>query len=131
MDPQTSAGTAAPDRRLERVLGAQAAYFVTTGVWPLLHRRSFERITGPKSDYWLVQTVGLLVLSTGASLGYGLRRGNPAPETRFAAVTAALALAGIDLVHVARRRISPVYLADAVVELWFATALLRAMRARS
>jgi hypothetical protein len=112
------------------VLAAQAAYFVTTGAWPLLHRRSFERVTGPKDDYWLVQTVGLLVLSIGASLAYGVRRGDPAPALRFAAVTAAVALAGIDVVHVARRRISPVYLADAVVELGIVAASLRAIRGK-
>jgi hypothetical protein len=130
MDRPTSGRETAPDRRLERVLAAQAAYFVTTGAWPLLHRRSFERVTGPKADYWLVQTVGLLVLSIGASLAYGARRERPAAETCFAAVTAAVALAGIDVVQVARRRISPVYLADAVVELALVAASLRAMRAR-
>jgi hypothetical protein len=129
MDPRPPGRKTRPDRQFERVLAAQAAYFVTTGTWPLLHRRSFERVTGPKADYWLVQTVGLLVLSIGASLAYGVRRGDPAPELRFAALTAAVALAGIDIVHVARRHISPVYLADAVVELGIVAASLRAMRA--
>jgi hypothetical protein len=129
MDPRTPGGVARRDRVLDRLLEAQAAYYVLTGAWPLVHRRSFERVTGPKSDYWLVQTVGLLVLSLGAALAYGVRRGGPAPETRFAAVTAAVALAGIDVVHVARRRISPVYLADAVVELFLVAGSLRGIRA--
>ena len=125
MAGQSARGDVARDARLERLLAAQAAYFVATGIWPLLHRRSFEAVTGPKADYWLVQTVGVLVTVLGASIGRGLRRGDPAPETRLAAVAAALGLAGIDVLHVSRRRISVVYLADAALELFFAASLLR------
>jgi hypothetical protein len=127
MAPSSDAGDSR-NRGLERVLAAQAAYYIATGVWPLLHRRSFERVTGPKIDYWLVQTVGVLVLAVGASLAYGVRRGGPAPELRLAAITTAVGLAGIDVVHVARRRISPVYLADMVVELGLVAATVGAMR---
>jgi hypothetical protein len=35
----------------------QAAFYITTGVWPLLHRRSFECVTGRKTDL-VAQTVG-------------------------------------------------------------------------
>lgn len=35
-----------------------AAYFVLTGLWPILNIRSFLRVTGPKSDLWLVKTWG-------------------------------------------------------------------------
>lgn len=44
--------SSAGERRLAAVHGG---YFLLTGIWPLVHRRSFERVTGPKSDYWLVQ----------------------------------------------------------------------------
>jgi hypothetical protein len=43
----------------------QAAYYLMTGLWPLFHRRSFEAVTGPKTDYWLVRTVGVLVAAIG------------------------------------------------------------------
>ena len=39
----------------------QGAYFLATGIWPLLHLASFMRVTGPKTDRWLVKTVGALV----------------------------------------------------------------------
>jgi hypothetical protein len=35
-----------------------APYLVATGVWSLAHRRSFERVTGPKEDYWLCKRSG-------------------------------------------------------------------------
>ena len=58
-----------------------APYLVATGVWSLAHRRSFERVTGPKEDYWLVQTVGALAIAIGASLGVAVRRRAQEPET--------------------------------------------------
>jgi len=47
---------------------AQGAYFAATGVWPLVHMRSFEAITGPKADKRLVRTVGVLVTVIGGVL---------------------------------------------------------------
>ena len=41
-----------------RSIGIQAAYYTLTGIWPIVHRRSFEAVTGRKTDYWLVQMVG-------------------------------------------------------------------------
>ena len=37
----------------------QGAYYVASGLWPIFHRRSFEAVTGPKKDWWLVVTVGV------------------------------------------------------------------------
>jgi uncharacterized membrane protein YedE/YeeE len=98
-------------------VAAQAAYYVATGVWPLVSRPTFERVTGPKTDFWLVQTVGLLVGSIGVGLAQNLRRGcASAPELRTIAVASAASLAAVDVVFVAKGRISRVYLADAIVE---------------
>lgn len=46
----------------------QGIYFMLAGVWPLVNIHSFEVITGPKVDVWLVKTVGLLVAVIGAVL---------------------------------------------------------------
>src|SRR5687768_8937464 len=103
-------------------LGVQAAYFTITGVWPLLHRRSFEAITGPKQDFWLVQTVGALVAVVGAVLGRAAvaRRQSDADVLALAAGGAA-ALGAVGTYYAAKRRISLVYLADAALELAFIT----------
>lgn len=101
-----------------RVAALQAAYYLGTGVWPLLHRRSFEQLTGPKTDFWLAQTVGVAVAAIGLGLAQGAARPRPLPpELRTAACAAAAGLALVDVVFVARRRISAVYLADAAAEL--------------
>jgi hypothetical protein len=96
---------------------AQGLYYFTTGLWPLVSIRTFQMVTGPKTDLWLVKTVGVLVTAVGAVLGVaGLRR-QAAPETALLAVSSAAGLAGIDIVYVARRRISPIYLLDALGQL--------------
>ena len=43
------------------MLLGQGAYYAVTGLWPLIHMRSFEAISGPKRDQWLVKTIGLLL----------------------------------------------------------------------
>lgn len=96
---------------------AQAGYYLVTGVWPLLHLRSFEALTGPKADRWLVKTVGGLVASTGAALAVAGYRRQIAPELVLVAVGNAATLTVINVVCVARRRISPIYLLDALPEL--------------
>jgi hypothetical protein len=99
------------------VVAAQAAYYIATGVWPLVSRRTFERVTGPKTDFWLVQTVGLLVGSIGLGLAQNRRRRRTiTPELRTIAVASAASLALADVVFVTKGRIRRVYLADAIAE---------------
>jgi hypothetical protein len=117
-----------PEASGRAVAGAQAAYYTITGVWPLIHRRSFEAVTGPKQDYWLVETVGALVTSAGLALASGARRGRTTTETRLLGVASALALAAVDIRHVASGRIRPVYLADAGIELILAACWAWARR---
>jgi hypothetical protein len=99
-----------------RLAAVQAAYYVATGVWPIVHIRSFEAVTGPKVDRWLVKTFGALISAVGAALATGARE----RRSRALAVLGggtALALAAAETVYVLERRISPVYLLDALVEL--------------
>jgi hypothetical protein len=103
-----------PSRRT--VLLVQGGYYVATGVLPFVSRRAFEAATGPKREWWLVQTVGALVTVIGGVLISGAARRQGSPELLGLAAGSAAALAGIDVVYVARRRISPNYLADAAVQ---------------
>jgi hypothetical protein len=113
-----------PNQR-RAILQLQAAYYIGTGLWPLVSRRAFEAVTGPKTDWWLVQMVGLLAAAIGASLAAGARDERPAPAIRTLAVLSATSFAGIDVVHALRGRISKIYLADAAVELMLIAALVR------
>ncbi len=109
--------------RQRRIAKWQAAYYLPTGIWPLIPFvgiRTFEVLTGPKTDRWLVQTVGALVTVIGAVIGLAGSRRRVTPEVELLAVGSALSLATVDVVFVARRRIRPVYLLDALTNLWFA-----------
>lgn len=95
---------------------AQGAYYVATGVWPFVSMRSFLKVTGPKTDLWLVRTVGALVgVVGGALLMAGLHR-RVTPEIRLLGAGSAAALGAIEGHYSVRGRIPPVYLADAVAE---------------
>jgi hypothetical protein len=107
------------------VLRLQGAYYVATGVWPLLSMRLFEAVTGRKTDRWLVQTVGLLVICIGTSIALETRRERTSPAILALAISSALSLAAIEIVHTARRRISPIYLLDAFLEVALAYGLIR------
>jgi hypothetical protein len=101
---------------LARVLRtSQGLYFLVTGLWPLLHMRSFLAVTGPKTDLWLVKTVGALVAVIGGTLLGRATRHEPAAAADLA-VGSAAALAAIDVVYVAQGRIARIYLLDAALE---------------
>lgn len=103
--------------------GVHAAYLVATGVWPLLHRRSFEAVTGPKEDFWLVRTVGGLAAAIGGTLGLAVARGRRSPEVVALAVSSGVVFSLADLR--AARTESAIYLGDILVELALVPAWLR------
>lgn len=94
---------------------AQGVYYLITGVWPLVSMQSFELVTGKKTDRWLVKTFGALIAVVGASLLLG-RRDPGHAEIRILGLASAVCLAVADVNYVARRRIRPVYLVDALAE---------------
>jgi hypothetical protein len=114
-----------------RLAIGQSAYFLVTGIWPLIELRTFEAISGPKVDDWLVKTVGVQVGVVGGVLALAANRQRVTPEVELLAIGSALGLAAIDVVYVSRRRIRPIYLLDAVVELGFVAGWVVARRGRN
>lgn len=110
------------------LLLGQGIYYALTGIWPLLHMRSFLAVTGPKTDLWLVRTVGALVLVLGIFLLSLVGATDVPPQVALLAAGCAVALALVDLIYVARGCIAKIYLADAFPELalaglWVVAAL--------
>ncbi|MEX2138130.1 MAG: hypothetical protein WD894_02630 [Pirellulales bacterium] len=101
---------------IRRLAAVQSAYFLLTGLWPLVHLESFLVVTGPKADIWLVETVGVLVAAIGAGLGLSAVRGRVTAEVIIVALASTLGLAIIDSIYVARGRIHAIYLLDVAVE---------------
>jgi len=100
-------------------MSCQGLYYFITGSWALLSMRTFEKITGPKTDHWLVRTVGLLLVVIGLALITGGIRKTVTPEAAVSGAGTAGVLLGIDVFYVSKKRISRVYLLDAVAEVIF------------
>jgi hypothetical protein len=107
------------------LLGVQGLYYLLTGMWPLVSIRSFQVVTGPKTDHlptgleadhWLVLTVGVLVTAIAVGLLTAAWRRSRALETPVIAIGSAIGLTSIDVIYVARRVIDPIYLLDAAIE---------------
>lgn len=95
---------------------AQGLFYLGTGLWPLFSMRTFEKVTGPKTDDWLVKTVGLLIATSGAVFLRSGWRGKVPQEVSLLAAGQALTLGGISLFYSSRGRISKIYLLDTAVE---------------
>ena len=85
---------------------------------------SFELITGPKTDDWLVKMVGLLAASIGLALLFAARGTRPSLEGYVLAIASALSFAAIDLYYSLNGTIREVYLLDALVEIAIVVLLL-------
>lgn len=120
----------APPRALVAAAALQGGYFLATGLWPLVHMRSFEAITGPKYERWLVKTFGSMVAVIGGVLLDAARRRSIDRSLAMVAIGSAATLAGVDVVYTAKGRISPVYLVEAAVELGLLGWWLAGLRKR-
>jgi glycine/D-amino acid oxidase-like deaminating enzyme/nitrite reductase/ring-hydroxylating ferredoxin subunit len=107
---------------------AQGAYYVATGLWPVLHLRSFEAVTGRKRNGWIIRALGGAIAAVGtALLTSDIAAPRRAPRLGLGAAVA-LGLAGMYLA--VTRRGSRAYLAEAAIEAGFAAAWLAAGRRR-
>jgi hypothetical protein len=103
--------------RRSTVAGVHGVANIASGLWPLLHMRSFQAVTGPKTDDWLVRTVAGLLIANGAAQ---VSSAGGAPDAlvlaRRLGIATAATLGTVDLVYGATGRISRIYLLDALAE---------------
>lgn len=98
-----------------RVARFQAAWYLVSGIWPLVSMGTFELITGRKRDRWLVRTVGLLAAAFGVVLARQAgRRDGPIDPSAGVASAVAFGLADLTLAAPTQRPLP--YLADGLVQ---------------
>lgn len=108
---------------------SHGAFLTVAGVWPVVGMRTFQLVTGPKTDTWLVKTVGSLIAVVGVRVMDDARRGRVRGDTAWLGIGVAAVLGVISCFYSLKRRISRIYLLDSLAEgawivLWCA-ALLR------
>lgn len=101
-------------RLLRAALRLQGAYYLLTGLWGLVHFPSFRAVVGPKPDRFQFQTTSLLVTVLGGMFLAASVRRRPDPLFGLTAAASALALAGVEVVHLPRIR--KVFLLDTAAE---------------
>lgn len=106
----------------------QGLYFAATGIWPLISVDTFQAVTGRKSDHliaerpteadhWMLYTISVLILAISIVLLRAAWRRRISGDVAWLAALSAAALAGIDIVYVARGVLRPIYLLDAAIEI--------------
>jgi hypothetical protein len=94
----------------------QGVYYITLGIWPLLSMSSFEVVSGPKTDHWLVRTVALLISLIGLVLLLAAMNKDMGASIKLLAVGSAAGLAFIEIFYAMRGIIWPIYMLDAIGE---------------
>ncbi|MBF8965696.1 hypothetical protein I0P70_20760 [Pontibacter sp. FD36] len=104
-------------RSVSLIAKLQGIYWTLTGVWPLLHMPSFLWVTGPKTDLWLVRTVGILIAVVGLVLLVAGFRQRVTSEVKWLGISGAAGLGFVSAYYPLRNVIWDIYLLDAVAEL--------------
>jgi hypothetical protein len=99
------------------LLWIQTIYYFLTAAWGLIDTESFMRVTGPKTDVWLVKTVSVILLAVSFSfISYLFIKTNYWPAIILAS-SCCLSLACIDFYYAGRNIISDIYLLDGIAEI--------------
>lgn len=101
------------------LLWVQGVYTLLTALWGLADIRSFMRVTGPKTDIWLVKTVSVLLLPITFCFFAALFLNMPFLPVSIVGIMTTAGLAAIDFYYTANRTIKWVYALDGILEILF------------
>ncbi len=104
---------------LRFLLLAQGIYTLATALWPLLDITSFMLVTGPKTDTWLVKTVGALLIPVSITLLFHLFTRSDMRPAILLGTSTSLAFACIDFYYALSDVIPDIYLADGILQILF------------
>lgn len=107
---------------------AQGLFNLAGGAWPIVSLRSFEWVYGKKTDIFLQKTVGGLLVS----VGYAQLAAEPSTKglavARRIGISTALTLLTVDLFYIPKGEMRNTYVQDALMEVGWIIAWLRATR---
>lgn len=104
-------------RNVNLIAKLQGIFWALTGIWPMIHLKSFLWVTGPKEDIWLLYTVSILILVIGLVLLAAGIRHTVTREIKWLGIGGALGLTFIDVYYSTTNVIADIYRYDAIAEL--------------
>jgi hypothetical protein len=109
-------------RILRWLLIVQSSYIMITAVWPIVDIESFIMVTGPKTDIWLVKTVGALLIPVALCLAVFLLPGTEPTAALVLGAGTAISFITVDFYYALNDVISDIYMADGVLQIAFLVA---------
>ena len=106
---------------MRALLWIQGVYILITAIWPLVNIESFVQVTGPKTDIWLVKTVGALLIPIAISLLLHLFLPIDHLVAFILGSLTSAAFISVDCYYALNDVISDIYLADAAIQVVFIT----------
>ncbi|MEI6950509.1 hypothetical protein V9K67_25220 [Paraflavisolibacter sp. H34] len=97
----------------------QGIYTFLTAVWPIVDIESFLKVSGYKTDIWLVKTVSLLLLSISLCLLLSIFSKGPYLPITVLMLTLSVSLAYVDFYYALNDTISNIYMADGAAQVVF------------
>jgi hypothetical protein len=101
------------------VLWVQGSYTALTALWAIIDIDSFMKVTGPKTDIWLVKTVSVTLVAIGICLLSFLKEVEIKLPAIILGLLAAIGLAVIDFYYSGNHVISWIYSLDGFAETIF------------
>ena len=115
-------------KRVNTNLRDQGLYYVFTGIWPLLHIKSFAKFSGKKPDPFQTRVTGMLFTAIGLVLIVASRKRRPEGE----AVLLSAASAGAAMVStISHKRKNFGLLMDLIPEGMYAYISVQELRRRA
>jgi hypothetical protein len=99
------------------ILLVQGIYYLFSGLWPILHIKSFMWVTGPKTDLWLVKTVGAIITTIATVLLFAFANNELTNAIKLLSILSAAAFAFVDFYYPLKGVISKVYVVDGVIQI--------------
>lgn len=115
-------------KKVSTNLREQGIYYLISGIWPLLHLKSFAKLSGKKPDPFQTRVTGLLFSAIGLALIVGSRKKRPEGEVVLLGAATATAAAAATLSH-KRKNIG--LLMDLIPEGMYAYINARELRRRA
>jgi hypothetical protein len=106
------------------ILITQGIYYLVSGLWPIIHIGSFMKVTDPKTDLWLVKTVGAIITAIACVLIFAYANNELSDAIKLLSILSAAVFAMVDLYYPLKSVISKVYMIDGVIQIMIIGAWL-------